>query len=298
MHFNRSTRRLLRSGAVAALAAALAATVVATPGYAEDKGFYYGADSGAPSASGTNGSGVYQYPSVCGTGHAYGGYIGKIGGADLISSSNPHGYGPGHSAWNATAAAQADANYAKGVGVGTGGYWFMYGLNTSLRGGLSPYNWGKQQAQWAIDDWQQWWNNGQHKMPFKILWMDIDSTTQYGWTTATPADNRLEFNGFWDTIDASSENFQPGVYATADTWNALMSGHNQIPNTWEWTAQTSRGNHSASPCPTSDSASDGLRAVFFGGQSASSAHAAVWQWAYTTSEDFDQINTNKNLPLA
>src|SRR3954467_15053593 len=69
MRLNRSTRHLLRSGAVATLAAALAATVIAAPAYAEDKGFYYGADSGAPSASGTNGSGVYQYPSVCGSGH-------------------------------------------------------------------------------------------------------------------------------------------------------------------------------------------------------------------------------------
>jgi hypothetical protein len=48
----------------------------------------------------------------CGVGHAYAGYIGKIGGADLVSSGNPTGYCPGNtSAWNATDAADANANH-------------------------------------------------------------------------------------------------------------------------------------------------------------------------------------------
>ena len=72
-----------------------------------------------------------------------------------------------------------------------------------------------------------------------------------------------------------------------------MSGHTDIPNVWEWTAQTSRSSAPA-PCPTNFTSSN-TRAVFFGGQTASSPHAAMWQWSIGNG-DYDQIDSNKALP--
>ena len=124
--------RIRRRGAPPALISVLASLILLAgastpvPALAETTGFWYGADSGAPGPA--NSDPPYDEPS-CGTGHRYGGYIGKIGGADLVSSSNPAGYGPGNTfAWNAGFSAAADTNHFRyGIGVGAGGYWFMFG---------------------------------------------------------------------------------------------------------------------------------------------------------------------------
>jgi hypothetical protein len=292
MRITANTRRTTLAGALLAIAALVVSLGIQTPAFAEDSGFWYGADSGGPGPS--NGSAPYTMPS-CGSGHAYGGYIGKIGGADLVGSSNPAGYGPGVTgAWNATDASDANDNHFNhNEGVGAGGYWFLYGPGDTRGTGDSAYNWGKQQANWAITDWQRWYANGTHRMPLRILWADVDSTTLYGWGTGNTSNNRLVFNGFFDTVAASTTNKEPGVYATAATWNTVMGNNGSIPNTWEWTAQTSVEN-SPSPCPTSFTG-NGHSAVFYGGQTASSAHAAVWQWSIGNA-DYDQIDSNKNLP--
>jgi hypothetical protein len=71
-------------------------------------------------------------------------------------------------------------------------------------------------------------------------------------------------------------------------------GGKAIPHTWEWTAQVSVAN-SPAPCPATFSSSRQF-ADFFGGQNAGSAHTAMWQWSLG-SADYDQIDTNKPLPL-
>jgi hypothetical protein len=263
------------------------------PAAAEDTGFWYGADSGGPGPA--NGSAPYQEPS-CGSGHIYGGYLGKIGGADLVSGSNGSGYGPGNTyAWVSQYATDANANhfnYSPAKGVGAGGFWFAFGPNATDGTGLGAYNWGYRQGQWAVSDWQRWFGNGTHRMPLHILWMDVEGPGANGWGSDHNA-NRLVFNGFWDAVTALNTGVQPGVYSTQAQWNSIMSGHTSIPNTWEWTAQTSRAN-SPAPCPTNFSSSS-TSAVFFGGQTAASPHAAIWQWSIGNA-DYDQIDSNKALP--
>ena len=289
--------RLTRKSGLLAAASALAVVAALTPAgpaLAEDTGFWYGADGAGPGPA--NSAAPYQEPS-CGSGHMYGGYIGKIGGADLVSASNTTGYGPGHTgAWNSTYAADANANhfnYHPEHGVGTGGYWFMFGPGATDGTGLGAYAWGQRQGQWALGDWQRWYANGTHRMPFQILWMDVEKPGFYGWGSDGGA-NRQVFNGFWDYVTNAKQGPVPGVYSTAAQWNEIMAGNTSIPNTWEWTAQTSRAAQ-PSPCPTSFSGT-GQSAVFFGGQNASSAHAAMWQWSLSNTADYDQIDSNKNIP--
>jgi hypothetical protein len=278
-------------GVLAALVL-LAGTGVTAPAQAETSGFWYGADSGAPGPS--NSSEPYDMPS-CGPGHRYGGYIGKIGGADLASPSNPAGYGPGHTfAWNPAYAAAADANhFHHGYGVGAGGYWFMFGPGDTDGTGLPPKAWGRLQGKWALTDWQNWYDHGAHRMPLRVLWMDIEVPGSFGWGSDHAA-NREVFNGFWDYVTRAREGVKPGVYSTNYQWGAIMGG-SAIPHTWEWTAQVSVAN-SPSPCPVSFFASSSRFADFYGGQNAGSAHTAMWQWSLG-SADYDQIDANKPLPV-
>jgi hypothetical protein len=292
------TSRIRRRGTTTALIGSLTALVllvgtsVPAPVLAENTGFWYGADSGGPGPA--NGSPPYQEPS-CGSGHSYGGYIGKIGGADLVSSSNPDGYGPGFTgAWNSTDASDANADHFNySAGVGTGGFWFMYGPGDTDGTGDSPTAWGQQQGKWALADWQRWYDGGTHRMPFQILWMDVEGPGSYGWGS-NGASNRDVFNGFWDYVTNAKEGPVPGVYSTNYQWGVIMSGHTSIASTWEWTAQVSVEN-SPSPCPVDFSESSSFYADFFGGQNESSAHTAMWQWSQGNA-DYDQIDSNKSLP--
>jgi hypothetical protein len=294
----RARRREAALGVLGVLTSLMLVTALATPAMAENTGFWYGADSGAPGPSNTSGPPWYM-PS-CGTGHIYGGYIGKIGGADLVSSSNTTGYGPGNTyAWNATYAADANENhfdYSPPLGVGAGGFWFMFGPGDTDGTGLSPYNWGYQQGKWALADWQRWYGGGtyqSHHLPLRILWMDVEVPGSYGWGSNGSA-NRQVFNGFWDYVSNANQGVVPGVYSTQYQWNTIMSGNTNIPSTWEWTAQVSRSN-TPSPCPDSFYVDSSFNAVFFGGQNESSAQTAMWQWSQGNA-DYDQIDSNKSLP--
>jgi hypothetical protein len=293
-----STGRCGRVGALAGVCSAVLLIIgLTTPAMAltEDTGYWYGADSGGPGPS--NGSPPYTMPS-CGSGRAYGGYIGKIGGADMVSSSNPTGYGPNNTyAWNSADSGDANTNhfdYSKGVG--TSGFWFMYGPGDTDGTGDSAYNWGQQQGKWAAADWERWYSGGVHRMPLRILWADVEENYagEYGWSTSDTSANRDVFNGFYDAVNSAGDGLSPGVYSTNYLWDqAIMAGNSGIPSTWEWTAQVSRAS-TPSPCPV-DYGGGSFYADFFGGQVESSAHAAIWQWSLGT-DDYDQINSNKSLP--
>jgi hypothetical protein len=292
----RATTR--RRAAAPALTATLTALVLLTgtgapaPAFAEDVGFWYGADSGGPGPA--NGSAPFHEPS-CGSRHAYGGYLGKIGGADLVSSANPDGYGPGSTfAWNSTDAADADTNhFSYRRGVGTGGYWFMFGPGDTDGTGDSAFAWGHQQGEWALADWQRWDTGGARRMALRILWMDIEVPGSYGWGSNGAA-NRQVFDGFWDYVTNARTGIAPGVYSTNYQWDAIMSGHSGIGSTWEWTAQVSRAN-APSPCPVGLSQGASFYADFYGGQDSGSAHTAMWQWSLGNA-DYYQIDGRKGLP--
>lgn len=270
------------------------AAAVAGPAVAENSGFWYGADSGGPGPSDSSGP-PWHEPS-CGPGRMYGGYVGKIGGADLVSGSNPRGYGPGHTfAWVTADAVAANAGHFRSSppkAVGAGGYWFMHGPGNTDGTGLGPRAWGKQQAMWALADWKRWAGTG-NRLPLKVLWMDVEVPGSYGWGNHH-ARNREVFDAFWDYISAAGAGISPGVYSTRYQWNTIMNGHTGIPHTWEWTAQVSRSN-SPSPCPGSFWESSSFHADFFGGQGTRSARSAMWQWSLGTA-DYDQIDNNKALP--
>lgn len=292
----RGTHRGWRAALIASVMALVVVgpiLTVSTPAFAEDTGFWYGADSAAPGPA--NGSAPYTMPS-CGSSHAYGGYIGKIGGADLISSANPYnpnGYGPGFTnAWNGTWAADANANHFNyNKGVGAGGYWFMWGPETSLANGMTAYQWGYAQGVMAVADWQRWYANGTHRMPLHILWADVELGQHW---SSDGSRNRQVLNGFMDEVSGAGDGLERGVYSTRYQWQQIMAGTADIPNVWEWTAQTSVSN-SPTPCPNNFTNSNGNTALFFGGQNSSSPKALIWQWSQGTA-DYDQIDARKNPP--
>jgi hypothetical protein len=284
-------RRATAPACTVALTALIALVGVGTPApaLAEDFGYWYGADSGGP---GPAGSPPYQEPS-CGGGHAYGGYIGKIGGADLVSSSNRSGYGPGNTfAWREDYAFAANRDhFGFHRGVGAGGYWFMFGPGDTDGTGDSAFTWGEQQGRWAMADWQRWYDNGLHRMPLRTLWMDVEVPGSYGWGSNGSAD-RVVFNGFWDYVEHARRGIVPGVYSTNYQWGEIMSGDTSIPHTWEWTAQVSRAD-SPAPCPGGFSGGS-INADFYGGQDSASAHTVMWQWSLGNA-DYDQIH-RKSMP--
>ena len=114
----------------------------------------------------------------------------------------------------------------------------MFGPDNTDGTRLSPKDWGGLQAEWALADWQRWYGEGAHRMPLRILWMDVEVPGSYGWGSNGAA-NREVFNGFWDYVTQAHEGIKPGVYSTNYQWGVIMSGHTGLPHTWEWTAQVS-----------------------------------------------------------
>ena len=187
-------------------------------------GFWFGADGSGPSATG---SGPYTMPTV---GGSFGGYVGELG-----TWTNRLGCTSGE-AWNAHDAAAANTNhFTYHRGVGTGGYWFAGGPGADPHYNATTseaYAWGKQQGEWAHTDWQNMYHSGT-RMPFQILWMDIENAGNglaNGWgevfarpTTCTrhiiqtgvaPALDRATFNGYWDYLHTTQHNVpQPGAYS-------------------------------------------------------------------------------------
>jgi hypothetical protein len=260
------------------------------PAFAASSRFVFGTDSAGPAPSG---SAPYKNPS-CG-GH-YGVYFGKIGGADLVGPGNPDGYGPGHTgAWNATAARDANTDHFNHKdGVGDSGYWFMLGPGARPR--MRPYNWGVQQAKWALADWAKLTAKGAHRMPLKIMWADVEQPGAQGWSSSDTGANRQVYNGFAATIESKktdSLKLQIGVYSTNFQWGAIMAGHTSLPGVWEWTAQTSVESQPGL-CPGGFSGG-GINAVFFGGQTEKSPKAVAWQWSQGPG-DYDSIDMSKHLP--
>jgi hypothetical protein len=166
---------ILLAGAVAALSVAPAAAspgsasasggravtqAAAVPGNDAPAGFWYGTDSAEVTVKGT--APPYWEPVI---GGHYGGYIGMT--ANWANLEDCHKI----VVWSATNSAQANANYAQHLGVGTGVYYFMGGP------GVDPhYNgttgeasaWGAAQAAYALAD------TANLHVTYPVLWMDIE----------------------------------------------------------------------------------------------------------------------------
>jgi hypothetical protein len=110
--------------------------------------------------------------------------------------------------------------------------------------------------------------------------------------------NRADFNGFWGYIGAHS-GYKVGVYSAPAIWTQIFGTGSaaSIPHTYEWTYEPETASLAAAPrgwCLKS-----GGCAEFFGGVTASSPYALMWQWSggggvRNAIGDFDQIDASRN----
>ncbi len=305
-------RRILAAGAAAAVVAGI--TVSATGPHAvaavdtgtaataragdSPPGFWWGTDSWPISISGN----PYQEPKGLGR---YGGYIGMTG-----SWSYWLGCKGGFLAWSSANSAQANSNYAHGVGIGTGAYWFMGGpgVDPHYNGTASEaYAWGQRQAARAVADAKG------EAIKYKVLFMDVElpgvaPAHDNGWNSVytsscsgkvkssyIPATvDRADFNGFYAYEEAHG--YTAGVYSDAGVWASIFgTGSNaSISGTDEWTYEPETKNFSAAPSGFCLKGSSSC-ATFFGGVTRTSVHALMWQWSgggglSNGIGDFDQID--------
>lgn len=285
----RLLKTLMVAGAVAFVAPA-ASALADSPA-----GFYYGADSFKPTATGS--SVPYKEPTVGGT---FGGYAAEVWTfADQAGCSTSR-------AVNTTDVGDANANTQQSGPTGTALFYFMGGpgsdpqYNASHPSASEAYNWGYNQAYYA---YKYYVAHGPTAYQ-PIMFMDIENPgngTFQGWdeetdkcgsrtgTTPIPSSiDRQTFNGFYNEIFANTP-FYPGVYARQDYWNATFgTGSNgSLPSTKEWTSQSH--NVIAIPGP-SRWCTIGACAQWFGG--APSSNEIEWQWAIALSGDYDQIDSS------
>jgi hypothetical protein len=306
----RKAVRLVAAGtiALAAGAAALSAIPAAAAAAAGDRpaGFWYGTDSRTVTITG---SAPYKEPVI---GGSYGGYIGMTGNWANLESCHKI------LVWSASDAAKANTDKARGVGVGTGVYYFMGGP------GVDPhYNgttkeasaWGAVQAGRALAD------TAKLKITYPVIWADIEipgdapnytPAPDNGWNSvytspcsgvvrisSVPASvDRAVFNGFAAYVTAHST-YKVGVYSAPDIWASIFGTGSaaSIPNTYEWTYESFTGSLAHHPdgwCLSGTSTC----ARFFGGVTSGSKYALMWQWSGGGGSDngvgdFDQIDANR-----
>jgi hypothetical protein len=264
-------------------------------------GFWTGSDSWPiPVAGGA----PYTTP---GTGGVYGGYVGMTG-----NWARWLGCGTGNFlAWSDTNSKQADINKMQyGKGIGTAVYWYMGGpgVDPGWNGTAAEARaWGAKQAAAALA------SLAYKTTTYPVLFMDIEMpgiapAPDNGWTTVytspcsgmrrsgvvTAEVARAEFDGFADYLTRDS-NYKTGVYSDPVTWTQIFGSGSaaQIPHTYEWTYEPETANLGAAPqgwCLKNN----GGCAQFFGGVSAGSRYAVMWQWSggggvRNALGDFDQI---------
>jgi hypothetical protein len=278
---------------------AAAATAVDHP-----TGFWYGTDSTGVTV---RGGAPYSEPVV---GGAYGGYIGMIG-----DWANWLGCARYRLAWSGANSAEATTNLTRYKrGIGTGAYWFMGGpgVDPHYNGtAAEAYAWGERQAARALAD------VAATTVSYPVVFMDIelpgsrvfDPATDNGWnevyssacsgtavaTFIAASVDRADVNGFAAYVRAHSSR-RVGIYSSPAVWADIFGtgGVATLANTYEWTYAgdtSSLGNHPAGWCLTGTSTC----ADFFGGISASSPYAVMWQWSggggtFNGVGDFDQID--------
>ena len=296
------------AGGAATRSDGAAMQAVAAPAGDRPAGFWYGTDSRQVTISG---SAPYSEPV---TGGAYGGYIGMTG--NWANLTDCHKI----VVWSAANSAQANANHARHLGIGTGVYYFMGGpgVDPHYNGTASEASaWGAEQAGRALADAAK-----QH-VTYPVIFMDIElpgGPSDYtpapdnGWNSVYTAPcssvvksgfvaaslDRADFNGFADYV-ASHSSDKVGVYSAPGIWSSIFGtgADASIPDTYEWTYQsfTSSLAHPARGWCLTGSASSTC-ASFFGGVTSGSKYALMWQWSGGGGSDngvgdFDQIDGSR-----
>jgi hypothetical protein len=275
-------------------------------GHDRPAGFWYGTDSTSIAISGSQ---PYKEPVIGGN---YGGYIGMTG--KWPTWLGCKGVSP--LAWSSANSQEANANFARHLGIGTGVYWFMGGpgVDPNYNGTTSEaYTWGERQAARTLSD------IAGVDVKYPVVWMDVElpgvtpasPAPDNGWNSvyASPCSGRVassgipaavdraDFNGFAAYLTSHSS-YKAGVYSAAPVWNAIFGTgvDSLIPNTYEWTYT---GNTSSLSHPPDSWCLEGTTncAHFFGGQSRGGKYALMWQWSggggtFNGHGDFDQIDNN------
>jgi hypothetical protein len=294
-----------RGTARAAAAGTASASTAATAD--SPAGFWNGTDSSTIKISGS----PYQEPGI---GGVYGGYIGMTG--------NWANYAGCHKivVWSAANARQANANFSRHDGIGSGAYWFMGGpgVDPNYNGRIKEaYDWGERQASRALADVEH------SHLTYPVIFMDIEipgdapnytPAPDNGWNSVytsacsgvvkvgyVPVSlDRADFNGFAAFLTKHSK-YKAGVYSALGIWKSIFGTGTAaaIPNTYEWTYEsfTSSLAHPPARWCLSGSGSSTC-ATFFGGITSGSKYALMWQWtggggSYNGYGDLDQIDGNR-----
>jgi len=280
----------------------------AAPAGDKPAGFWYGSDSRQVTITG---SAPYSEPV---TGGAYGGYIGMTG--NWANLTNCHKI----VVWSAANSAQANANHSRGLGVGTGVYYFMGGpgVDPHYNGTASEASaWGAEQAGRALAD------AAKLHVTYPVIWMDIElpgGPSDYtpapdnGWNSVYTAPcssvvksdfvatalDRADLNGFAGYV-AKHSSYKAGVYSAPSIWSSIFGSGSDasIPNTYEWTYESFTSSLAHPPhswCLTGSASSTCAR--FFGGVTGGSKYALMWQWSGGGGSDngvgdFDQIDGSR-----
>ena len=265
-------------------------------------GFWYGTDSWPVTLIGSR---PWHEP-VNGGSPGYGGYIGMAG-----NWARWAGCG-GNIAWSPADAAAANVNYRLyHEGIGTGVYWYMAGpgVDPHYNGSTAEASaWGAAQAAATLRAVPSL------HVTYPVVWMDVEQpgippALDNGWDNVytspcsgrvatpgiAPAVDRAVLNGYQAYLTAHSS-YRAGVYSSPLVWNVIFGtgAAAAIPNLDEWTYTD--GTRTISPAPRGWCIpGTPTCARFFGGVTASSPHALMWQWSgggglSNGVGDFDQID--------
>jgi len=272
-------------------------------------GFYSGTDSTAMTL---RGHGPAQLPGIGGTD---GGYIGMAG-----NWATWQGCGT-RQIWSGQDSAAADASLTRyHQGIGTGVYWFMGGpgVDPGYNGTTSEAAaWGAAQAARALRAIA----HEPSRVTYPVVFMDIElpghapaftPADDNGWTDVytSPCSGRIraghishrvdraEVDGFAAYLAAHSAE-KAGVYSSPAIWAQIFGTGRlaQLPGTYEWTYNDTTSSLARQPdgwCLRGTSTC----ARFFGGVTARSRYAVMWQWSggggtWNGFGDFDQIDGSR-----
>jgi hypothetical protein len=249
------------------------------------------------------------------TGGRFGGYLGMIG------SWAAWQHCAGGLAWSAADSLAANRNLARyRAGIGTGVFWFMAGpgVDPGYDGTVArARRWGRDQAARAVRDLRR----PPGRVTYPVLFMDIElpgpaprftPAPDNGWVRVydgpcsgkagsryiQPGVDRAVVDGFAAYL-ARHSRYRAGVYSAPGIWRLIFGRGRaaRLRRVYEWTYTADTASVRRGP---SGWCLAGTRACaqFFGGITAASRYAVMWQWSGGggTSNgygDFDQIDAGR-----
>jgi hypothetical protein len=253
-----------------------------------------GSDGSAPAPA----VGAYgAYEPACSPTQPYDLYVGEVGSS--ASGGNTYIAPAANSTDNIHYIDDANASYNAGHGVGAGGYFFLSGPQHAPSG-VSAYQWGVDEADYATEDFNAAQAATAGSLAFKFLMADIEiqpgNGAYFGWFYPAPANslalaaNELVWTGFYQALQGAGTNV--GVYSSPAIWSEVQGDSNvsQV----EWTSELDYGPPTLCPTIALSGGPGGTSAQFFGGQSSSTNQGLMWQWAEGPSGvspgDFDNLD--------